>query len=96
MRAPSWWPLVSRRTHQRERERREFAEAAHQQAHRQWAALFRAIRDHSCGSKMGCLCQWDDDGNPIGEHGPRCWQPFEAERTLKAAITPEAVEAAGR
>ena len=48
--------------------------------------LTDGIREHSCGISKGCYCTWDEDGNPIGEHGPNCFQPFESERRLKALL----------
>lgn len=33
--------------------------------------LTEALRAYS--PKFGCLCDWDENGNPIGEHSPRCF-----------------------
>lgn len=50
-------------------------------------ALRSAVESMSGGVRYGCLCPWDDDGNPMGEHGPLCGKSLHEEAIAVARAT---------
>lgn len=43
---------------------------------RQHAAALDLCDEAESAVGSGCLCRWDEDGSPVGEHGPRCFKTF--------------------
>lgn len=43
---------------------------------RQHAAALALCDEAESAVGSGCLCRWDEDGSPVGEHGPRCFKTF--------------------